>query len=133
MNVAEVQVLLLGVGLIDIPDQIAIAISILGGAEIEVGCRQMILVTENLVVFSQIFVLVRRAGEEPNPGIVRAVGQGDVLGDDVCGCWIQQGGWNTSHRGNLAVGRAIGPIHFGLSAGHIRNHLRLRKVALPLE
>src|ERR1700722_13378648 len=93
----------------------------------------MILVTEDLVVFSKIFVLVRRAGEKARPGIVCAVGQRNVLADDVCPRRVQNARWDTTHLGSLTVGGAIGPIHLCLGAGQIRDHLRLRKVALPLE
>src|ERR1700679_3082458 len=93
----------------------------------------MILVTENLVVLSQILVLVRRAVEKARPGIVCAVGQRNVLADDVGSGRVQIARWDTTHLGSLTIRGAIGPIALCLGAGQIRDHLRFRKVTLPLE
>src|SRR5580704_12063945 len=104
MNVADIRVLLCRVRLIDIPDEIAISVSILSGLEIKVSRRQMIPGTQNLVVLAQVLILVGRAGEETRPGIIGAVGKWNELVDDIRGRLIEQRGRDTSHGGNLAVG-----------------------------
>jgi hypothetical protein len=142
MNVAQIGIRLSCVGLVDGPGNVAAAVRILSRLDVKEGGRYMVLITENLVVLAEVFVICRGAGK--CAGVASASGrwmksarrQGDV-GIRVCRkhgrcSFIQQVGGDAVQGWRDAIGAAIGSIDLYLGSGRVDLEGICREIAQAL-
>ena len=126
MNVAQVHYLLCRAGLVDRIRDVAVAVSVLRGLQVEVADRHVVLLQKDLVIFAEVLVLIGGAGKEAGIAIVCSVGgQRDVSAHDVGRCGVQQTGGYAIRFSSCAVGGTVGSIHL-----HLRSLVRARHVNL---